>query len=108
MIGLLKLPTRVSTLLSALFYLPAALFIPIAPAYSAHMLEHLAFPQANPFLYLIPFLLALGMLLAKLPRLLPSVLAALRGEEWTFKISEGQQFSEKFETEKESVSKEET
>lgn len=106
-IGLFKVPTRVSTVLSAIFYLPAALFMPIAPPYSGHMLTALAFPQANPFLYLIPFLIALGMFMAKMPRLLPSVLAAIRGEEWTLKISEGQKFTEKFETEKEFVGKEE-
>lgn len=107
LIGLFKVPTRVSTVLSAIFYIPAALFIPIAPPYSMHMLTTLVFPQANPFLYLLPFLIALGMFLAILPRHIPSVIAALRGEEWTLKIGEGQQFSEKFETEKEFVGKEE-
>ena len=107
MIGFLKVPARVSMILAAIFYLPAALFVPIAPPYSMHMLETLAFPQANPFLYLVPFLIALGMLLAQLPRLIPSVIAAIRGEEWTYKISEGQQLPEKFDTEKEFVGKEE-
>ena len=35
------------------------------------------------------------------------LLAAIRGEEWTMKISEGQKFTEKFDTEKEFVGKEE-
>ena len=71
------------------------------------MLTTLAFPQTNPFLYLLPFLIALGLFLAILPRHIPSLLAAIRGEEWTLKISEGQKFTEKFKTEKEFVGKEE-
>jgi hypothetical protein len=57
----------------------------------------------NGFLYMIPFFIALAMWLAWLPRLLPSVIDALKGKEWTLQISEGQQFSEKFDTKKDEV-----
>ncbi len=107
MIGVLKVPTRVSTVLAAIFYLPAALFMPIAPIWSLDMLDTLAFTEANPIFYLVPFLIALGMWLAQLPRHIPSIIAAIKGEEWTLKIGEGQQFSEKFETKKEFLSSEE-
>ncbi len=108
MTGIFKVPTRVSMVLTAIFYLPAALFIPIAPPYSMHMLEVLSFPQTNPYTFLIPFLLSLGMFFSQLPRLIPSVIAAFRGEEWTYSITEGQQLTDKFETEKEIIGKKET
>ncbi len=103
MIGVLKVPTRVSTVLAAIFYLPASLFMPIAPMWSKHMLESLTFTEAHPIFFLVPFLIALCMWLVQLPRHIPSVIAAIKGEEWTLKISEGQQFSEKFDTKKEKI-----
>ncbi|RLI63326.1 hypothetical protein DRO91_10055 [Candidatus Heimdallarchaeota archaeon] len=107
MIGLFKVPTRVSTVLSAIFYLPAALFLPIAPLWSRHMLTTMVYPATGQFIYLLPFLIALEMWLAQLPRHIPSLIAALRGEEWTLKVGEGQQFSEKLDTIKAKATKEE-
>ena len=101
MIGIFKVPTRVSTILSAIFYIPAALFIPIAPYWTRFSIYGGFIFPASQFLYLIPFLICLGMLLAQFPRHYPSLVAAIKGEEWTLKITEGQQFSEKFETKKE-------
>ncbi|HUT80292.1 MAG TPA: glycerol-3-phosphate acyltransferase [Candidatus Bathyarchaeia archaeon] len=101
MIGLFKIPTRVSTILSAIFYIPAALFMPITAPWGLDILAGWNLPSGNPFLYMIPFFIALGMLLAQLPRHYPSLVAAAKGEEWTLKVTEGQQFSEKFETKKE-------
>ncbi|MHA1210920.1 MAG: glycerol-3-phosphate acyltransferase [Candidatus Heimdallarchaeota archaeon] len=103
MIGVLKTPTRVSTVLSAIFYLPAALFISLSPPWVALTLYGNGWnlPLANPFLFMIPFFIALGLWLAQLPRHIPSVIAAIKGEEWTLKIGEGQKFSKKFDTKKE-------
>ena len=101
MIGIFKVPTRVSSVLTFIFYLPAALFLPIAPPYSIVLTESWILPQIGQFIYMMPFLIGLSIWLAMLPKHIPSIISALKGEEWTLKIDEGQQFSEKFDTKKE-------
>ncbi|MEA2069661.1 MAG: glycerol-3-phosphate acyltransferase [Asgard group archaeon] len=99
MIGLLKVPTRVSNILSGIFFIPAGLFIPIAPPYNfIHTDWLLPAGAANPFLYMTPFFITLAMWLAWIPRHFPSLVAAIKGEEWTMSITEGQQITEDFDT----------
>lgn len=103
MIGAFKVPTRVSSFLTAIFFVPAALFIPITAPWAIPILTDWVLPNAmttDGFLFMTPFFVALGMWLAWLPRLAPSLIAALKGEEWTLKVGEGQKFSEKLETKK--------
>jgi len=109
MIGVLKVPTRVSSFFTGIFFIPAALFMPITSPWVAEtiLIEWVLPASGTGFLYMIPFFIALGMWLAWLPRLAPSLIAALKGEEWTLKIGEGQKFSEKFDETKKSDAREE-
>ncbi|MHA1125065.1 MAG: glycerol-3-phosphate acyltransferase [Candidatus Heimdallarchaeota archaeon] len=105
MIGLFKVPTRVSSFLSGIFFIPAALFMPITAPWATGIFEVIIFPVPG-FLHMLPFFIALGMWLAWLPRLAPSLIAAIKGEEWTLKVGEGQKFSEKSDTKKENAREE--
>jgi len=106
MIGLLKIPTRVSSFISGIFFIPASLFISIAPPWGYNLLTEWILPPSGQYLFMIPFFICFGMWLAWLPRLIPSLIDAIKGKEWTLKIGEGQQFSEKFDTKKELVTEE--
>ena len=109
MIGVMKVPTRVSSFFTAIFFVPAALFMPITSPWAMTILTDWVLPNAlttDGFLFMTPFFIALGMWLAWLPRLAPSLIAALKGEEWTLKIGEGQKFSEKFDETKKSDARE--
>lgn len=108
MIGLLKVPTRVSNILAVVFFVPAAMFIGISPPWNwIYEFNWIIEVGGKVFLYMTPFFIALAMWIAWLPRHWPSIIAAIKGEEWTLKIGEGQQFSEKFDTEKTEAKKEE-
>ncbi|MHA1156054.1 MAG: glycerol-3-phosphate acyltransferase [Candidatus Heimdallarchaeota archaeon] len=107
MIGVFKIPTRVSTVLSAIAYVPVAMFLNFGPPWTSIVTDWQVVIFNGTFtLIMTQFFIVLGMWLAQLPRHIPSLIAAVKGEEWTLKMSEGQQFSEKFDTEKSEVKKE--
>lgn len=106
MIGLLKIPTRVSTVLSAVVYIPAAMFLGFGPPWTAIITDWTIAIGGTVTLFMTQFLIATGMWIAQLPRHIPSLIDAIKGDEWTLQMSEGQQFGEKFDTEKTEAKKE--
>ncbi|HUU77930.1 MAG TPA: glycerol-3-phosphate acyltransferase [candidate division Zixibacteria bacterium] len=107
MIGLLKVPTRLSNILAVVFFAPASLFITIYPPWNwIYSLAWIGEIAGKVTFYWTPFFIALAMWIAWLPRHWPSIIAAIKGEEWTLSITEGQQFSEKFDTQKDEATRE--
>lgn len=102
MIGLFKVPTRVSNILAVVFFVPASMFLAFSPPWNwIYVYDWIIVVGGKVSLMMVPFFITLGMWLAWLPRHWPSLIAAIKGEEWTLKISEGQQIPDQFETKQE-------
>jgi glycerol-3-phosphate acyltransferase PlsY len=98
-IGLLKVPTRVSNIISGIFFIPSALFLPIGPPWTNILNDWVLPAQGTGFLFMTQFFIALALWLAWIPRHWPSLVLYIKGEEeWTMDIKEGQKISEEADT----------
>ncbi len=96
----LKLPSRLTSILTGVLAIPAAFFMPLAPPWT---FVHGSLIVASGIVFLTQGLLTLCMWIAILQRNWSGVVHAFSGKEWSFSALDGQKISDDFETKKEAI-----